>query len=258
MSTQTCPSCGAQVMNSQVCCNQCGWQFAAPTFAGGQGISPVGTPAIVQGLSRPRWTQLCSRTVQMCVMVRDASGSMCGEKARAADDAGYELIQELAAPGNKDHFHVAVVDFDDDAQILASVTKATALAGGMKKLSPGGATNITDGLEKAAELVSGFVAPDGLTPLRPIVLLFSDGEHNVGDGPDEVAKRLKSKADLVTVAFGEDADETLLKRIATSPQHFYRCKSGAQLRQFFATVGKTMTKSMARGQNTAQALAQIQ
>ena len=76
--------------------------------------------------------------------------------------------------------------------------------------------------------------------------------------PRAIGARLKKLADLVTVAFGADADEKLLRGLATSTQHFYRCRKGRELRTFLAAVGTTMTGSLKRGDNATQALAAIQ
>jgi hypothetical protein len=91
-----------------------------------------------------------------------------------------------------------------------------------------------------------------------VTIFFSDGQHNTGPGPKDVADQLKLKADLVTVAFGSDADEALLRSLASTPQHFYRCANGRELRQFLAAVGATMTATMAAGTNATRALTQIQ
>jgi len=93
--------------------------------------------------------------------------------------------------------------------------------------------------------------------LRSVVILFTDGQHNTGPGPRAVAREVREKADLVTVAFGGDADEALLKELATSPQHFYRCKNGRELRAFLAAVGATMSQTLGARQNATQALSQI-
>jgi hypothetical protein len=64
-------------------------------------------------------------------------------------------------------------------------------------------------------------------------------------------------ADLVTVAFGDDADGRLLRSLATSAGHFYRCSSGRQLRAFLAAVGTTLTTAMSSGTGATQALTTI-
>jgi uncharacterized protein YegL len=91
-----------------------------------------------------------------------------------------------------------------------------------------------------------------------LVLLFSDGCHNTGPSPEPAAARLRAAgATVVSVAYGTDADEDLLRRLATSPQHFFRCKDGKELRAFFAAVGATLSASVPRGVNPKQALTAI-
>jgi len=64
-------------------------------------------------------------------------------------------------------------------------------------------------------------------------------------------------ADLVTVAFGAEADERLLRDLATSSQHFYRCRKGRELRTFLAAVGATLSGTLTQGVNATQALGEI-
>jgi hypothetical protein len=81
--------------------------------------------------------------------------------------------------------------------------------------------------------------------------------HNVGPDPNTVADEIKKNADLVMIAFGNDADEKMLKRLASTTKHFYRCSSGRELRSFMAAVGATLTQTMTVGQNTTNALAAL-
>jgi uncharacterized protein YegL len=219
---------------------------------------------IVQsGLRRPKW--ICKDVQQKAILVRDRSGSMAGQKAQDASAASHDLITELAQPVNKDGFLVGVVDFATKSQIVHDITKATDLNGKVSPLSVGSglfgsSTNITAGLEDAQNLLDKAeqVGGEGAQYLRPVVLIFTDGCHNTGPGPKDVADRLKTQADLVTVAFGSDADEALLRSLASTPQHFYRCANGRELRNFLAAVGATMTATMAAGTNATRALMQIQ
>ena len=217
---------------------------------------------IVHGLRRPNW--ICGNAKQREVFVRDRSGSMNGQKAKDASAASLDLVAELAESANKDGFYVAIVDFASNAKTVHELEKATFLNGNVTPLSVGlfgGSTNITSGLEDALSILENAEKheyQEGVTFLRPVAIIFSDGCHNVGPDPHGVATRLKGLADLVTVAFGTDADEVLLRSLATSPQHFYRCTSGRELRSFLAAVGATMTATMAAGTNATRALTTIQ
>ena len=223
-------------------------------------IKTQGGAGFLQGVSRP--TCLSTKSRQLVVYVRDASPSMAGPKATDAAAAGVDLVDELAKPENKNGFEVGVVDFAGRAKTVHPIDKATALNGRVVPINTslfGGSTNITDGLREAEVLVDQSAASrttERLT-LRPVVILFSDGCHNSGAHPRDAANGVKAKADLVTVAFGADADEALLRQLATSPQHFYRCTNGRNLRMFLAAVGKTLTGTMAKGTNGTIALSQI-
>ena len=212
------------------------------------------------GVRRPDW--ICSNAYQEVILVRDASPSMDGQKASDASAASQDLVVELAEPGNKDGFRVAIVNFSGDAEVVHDMAKATALKGGVKTLTAdnGGGTNITAGLDAAFELIKkgeGIAAP-GVFRLRPVVLLFSDGQHNTGPAPAAAAARLKCLADIVTVGYGSDADELELKALATSEQHYYRCVSGKDLRRFLAAVGATLTATMSARVNATMSLGQMQ
>ena len=211
------------------------------------------------GVRRPNW--ICRNVKQNVVFVRDKSGSMDGQKAKDASAASLDLVAELAEPANKDGFYVGVVDFGRGSTIVHNLDKATTLNGRISSLfANDGSTNITAGLEDALSVLEKAEQhnQEGVSFLRPVVIVFTDGCHNEGPGPQSVANRLKGVADLVTVAFGSDADETLMRSLATSPQHFYRCSTGRELRSFLAAVGATMTATMAAGTNATQALTMIQ
>lgn len=213
------------------------------------------------GLRRPNW--ICRNVKQTVILVRDKSGSMSGQKANDASAASLDLVAELAEPANKDGFEVAIIDFSSGSKIVHDIDKATALHGRITPLSTGvfgGSTNITAGLTDAMSILQTATKRNqvGIAYLRPVVLIFTDGCHNSGANPSSVANGLKRIADLVTVAFGSDADEALLRFLASTPQHFYRCSTGRDLRTFLAAVGATMTATMAAGTNATQALAAIQ
>jgi uncharacterized protein YegL len=212
------------------------------------------------GLRRPNW--ICRNVKQNVILVRDKSGSMSGKKASDASAASLDLVAELAEPANKDGFNVAVVDFSSSSNPAHDLQKATALNGKVASLSAGlfgGSTNITAGLKDALSILEEAEkhGQERVAFLRPVVLVFTDGCHNQGPGPEDVAESLKRIADLVTVAFGSDADEALLRSLATSPQHFYRCSTGRELRAFLAAVGATITGTMQAGTNATQALTMI-
>ena len=217
-------------------------------------------PAAVvhSAVSRPAW--VCSLAKQRVVWVRDKSGSMEGEKARHASEACQALLNELANPANKDGFVVGVVDFNEQAEIVHPFALASQWVGKLAPINPGGYTNVTSGLEQGWSMLEQAESSDGsgVVYLRPVVIVFSDGCHNRGERPETIADKINDKVDLVTVAYGTDADEALLRSLALTPQHFYRCRDGKELRAFLKSVGPTIAKTRAAGANATQALGSMQ
>jgi uncharacterized protein YegL len=216
--------------------------------------APVRPATITTAVRRPSY--LTSRTAQTVLLARDSSPSMSGQKSADATSASLELVDELAKPDNKNGFSIAVVDFSDDAALVHPAAPATSLHGNVRPIdtTAGSGTNIAGALDMCADILRVESRDGQRMYLRPVALLFSDGQPNVGGDPRAAASRVRDIADLVTVAFGADADEDLLRELATSPQHFYRCRNGRELRAFLAKVGQTLTQTLSQGRNATIAL----
>jgi uncharacterized protein YegL len=211
---------------------------------------------IIKSVKRPNW--ICSSVKQNLAILRDASGSMSDDrKAEEAYKAVCELIAELVNPSNKDGFYATIIDFAEKAEVKHNLQKVSDLQN-LLPIVTGGGTSITYGLEKAFEiLLNKENLNSEFSFLKPVILLFTDGLHNHGIAPNELATKIKKDVDIVTVAFGSNADEKTLIELATSPQHFYRCKDGKELRMFLAEVGATLVASMAFKENAMENLAAI-
>jgi uncharacterized protein YegL len=190
----------------------------------------------------------------------DASQSMNDEnKAEEAVQSLEGLIQELANPSNKNAFEGAVIKFSERATVVCPFKPVTALLGRLPRLDPGSfgaATNITSALQLARRLLqdSAQSVASGFRYVKPLTVLLTDGVHNHGPDPVAEAEALKAISDVLTVAFGTDADEEMLASIATE-QLSVRCRNGAELRCYFAEVGRTLTVTRAAGMSVASALA---
>lgn len=210
-----------------------------------------GAPA--RGVSRP---MVRAAQQQCAVCVLDTSSSMAGAKIEEVNAALVALVDELADPKNRGAFFIEVVKYANDASVhLARTAAADARREDytIPSNAVGGFTSISAGLSVASDLVDGSLRAEGEW-MRPVVLLLTDGQHNRGADPLSVATPLKKKADILAVAFGADADLARLSALATSPQHALRCASGADLRKFFATVGRTMSQAARGGGQSVAAL----
>ena len=95
------------------------------------------------------------------------------------------------------------------------------------------------------------------------MLLFSDGEHNVGSGPQPVAeeiKRLNLDGEPVVIAVAgvsvgsEHPDERTLRNIA-SPECYVHITNAQSLAAFIASVGSS---GASRAADVAKVIKQIQ
>ncbi len=188
---------------------------------------------------------------QTAIILRDASASMRGDKAQAAESACSMLVAQLAATENNGSFFLGVIDFSDQAVLKSPVVPAEQLR--VPALELGSTTNVTAALELAESLLRGISQDE----LRPVVVLLSDGCHNGLAPPYAVAERIKLIADIVTVAFGADADDATLQAISSSAQHAYKCNDGGALRGFFSEVGTTLSSSLRMGMNSTRMLGQL-
>jgi Ca-activated chloride channel family protein len=157
------------------------------------------------------------------LLVLDVSGSMEGDKIRTARSATVEFLQRLDANDK-----VGVMIFSDGSQLLQEPIRkgdvAETLSPRVEGLVADGNTALYRAVCESVKAMDGLQREDsanGETRLYGIVLL-SDGEETVGDVTENqmFATCLPANAEadgvkIFPIAFGEDADETVLARMAT-------------------------------------------
>jgi len=196
---------------------------------------------------------------QLVCILADTSGSMAGEKARAATQGIREMLMECQARGpagaERSYFQLLLITFDTAAAIepLADMMP-------VRKIDPdrieitgqGSCTNITAALHLALQRLRPYM--DGLQqhPERaehplPLVILFSDGEHNDGPPPQSVADEIKALTldgapvaiAVAGVAIGaQRPDEKTLGAIASSECYFPITRA-PDLTRFISSVGSS-------------------
>ena len=156
------------------------------------------------------------------IIVIDVSGSMQGDKIRTATAATVEFLDRLAADDE-----VAVLTFDQDVVTLSEPglvrDVVETLSPRVSTLTAGGNTALYNAVCQAASLAGELKEEDdaqGESRLYGIVLL-SDGQDTVGQPSENwmFANCLPASAEvegfkIFPIAFGEEADERLLKRLA--------------------------------------------
>jgi len=200
---------------------------------------------------------------QLVCILADNSGSMSGEKAKAATDGIREMIMECQSRGptgpERSYFKLLLVRFGSTAEVdpqcdMTPVRKID--PDQIEILGDGGQTNITAALQVTLDRLCPYMHslqdhPERAEHPVPLVILFSDGEHNVGEGPQSVAEQIRQlnlDGDPVViaaagVAVGNDApDENMLRAIA-SPECYVHITNAQALSRFISSVGSSGVSS---------------
>ncbi len=166
------------------------------------------------------------------VMVLDSSGSLT--TTDPSDFRSQAAINLLGQIPTEVPFRASVVDFDSDAVLLSSLTDdVPALTTIIDAIDQFGSTNIQAGLESAiAELDA-----NGGAGAQKIILLFSDGDENIGNA---LPVAIASPYIINTLYLGTpgSAGALLLEEIAiASGGTFDTIDDPSQLPSFFAQAG---------------------
>ena len=215
-----------------------------------------------------------SRPQLVCVLA-DNSGSMAQQKAQAATEGIREMIMECQSrgPGGPDrsYFKLLLIRFGEEAVIDALCDMMP-----IRMIDPdcveidgrGGDTDITGALELALIRLRLYMQglqrhPERAEHPLPLVLLFSDGEHNLGSGPQPVAAEIRSlnlDGDPVVIAVAgvsvgnTSPDEKTLREIA-SPDCYVHITNTQALTAFISSVGSS---GVSRARDVAEVIKHIQ
>ncbi|MCY2986683.1 MAG: VWA domain-containing protein [Planctomycetota bacterium] len=196
---------------------------------------------------------------QVVCILADDSASLAGAKAQAATNGIREMIMECQSKGppgpERSYFKLLLIRFDQQAAIDPQCDLTP-----VRKIDPdaiaidgrGGQTNITAALQLALDRLRPYLAslqdhPERAMHPLPLVLVFSDGQHNAGAGPEPVAaeiKRLTLDGEPVVIAAagvsvgGDQPDEQTLRNIA-SPECYVPISNVAALTAFIAAIGSS-------------------
>ena len=156
------------------------------------------------------------------VFALDCSGSMEGkDKNGLSKECTYDFIEKLY---DGDYF--TVLDFNDSVECVSEkkrveeVISWNKISSDIQGIHASGGTNIEEALKTSLEYASQ-AGDDAM----PFVVLLSDGQASVSEEALEYAS--DSGIKIVTVGFGKDADEELLRKIAdnTGGQYY---KAGSE------------------------------
>jgi uncharacterized protein YegL len=196
---------------------------------------------------------------QLVCIVADNSDSMAGEKAKAATQGIHEMLTNAQTRGpqgvERSSYRLLLIRFSNDAKIAPGCDMTP-----VRQIDPqtievcgdGGQTNITAALQLTRDRLAPYMKslqerPENAEHPLPLVLLYSDGEHNVGDSPAGVAAEIKGlnlDGDPVVIVCAGIAvgkahpDEATLREIA-SPECYFPATELEKLTRFLAEVGSS-------------------
>uniref|UniRef100_A0A8C7XW67 Inter-alpha-trypsin inhibitor heavy chain family member 6 n=1 Tax=Oryzias sinensis TaxID=183150 RepID=A0A8C7XW67_9TELE len=155
------------------------------------------------------------------IFVIDISGSMIGNKIKQTKQAMTTILGDLR---EGDHFNI--ITFSDKVQtwkkgrtVRATRQNVREAQEFVRRIMAEGWTNINAALLSAAQLLNPSSSSSRLVSSRvPLVIFLTDGEATIGVTSGDIilnnARKALGSASLFGLAFGDDADLLLLKRLA--------------------------------------------
>lgn len=172
------------------------------------------------------------------MLVIDRSGSMVRDnKLPSAQAAAIGFVNRTDPAQTR----VGLVAIAGTAIRLMSLTNdRAALVQAIQGLVNDAGTNLVDGLAEGRRALSGGdVRPDA----NRYIVFLTDGRHTVPQPPasdlNRVISQVKSEGIIVySIGLGNDLDEQVLKRMATSPTHYYFSPSAADLERIYLEIAQ--------------------
>ncbi|XP_029291450.1 LOW QUALITY PROTEIN: inter-alpha-trypsin inhibitor heavy chain H6 [Cottoperca gobio] len=188
------------------------------------------------------------------IFVIDVSGSMIGTKIKQTKQAMGTILGDLR---EGDHFNI--ITFSDKVHtwkrgrtVRATRQNVRDAKDFVKRIIAEGWTNINAALLSAAQLVNppSSASPDHLSSRRvPLVIFLTDGEATIGVTAGDTilnnAKKALGSSSLFGLAFGDDADFLLMKRLALDNRGVARmvyedADAALQLKGFYDEVASPL------------------
>jgi Ca-activated chloride channel homolog len=172
------------------------------------------------------------------VLVVDRSGSMAGQKVNDLKGALITFGATLRSSPTEERIGLASYSnaSTQDAQLTQEISVVASAA---LRIVVGGATNITSGIDAGINILNAR----GERPFTErVMILMTDGNHNVGPAPPSAANRA-ARQDIIihAITFGADADQSAMRNVAriTGGKHFH-ANNGAQLAAIYREIALSL------------------
>jgi Ca-activated chloride channel family protein len=171
-------------------------------------------------------------------LVLDRSGSMKGQKLKDLKSAVGVFISAISDP-NQQPF-VGLASYSTNATLDQQLTSnMSSIEEKSKAMVADGYTNIGAGINTGRTILAGGHDPQFT---EKIMVLMTDGIHNQATSPETAAEQAKlSNIVIHTLTFGNDADQTRMRAIATTTGGtFHHAPDSDALNQAFADIARTI------------------
>ncbi len=181
------------------------------------------------------------------ILVIDHSGSM-GESAgdgtsatkmSRTKDAAKTFLSKI----NLGRDHVGLVEFQSAASVAHPLSSdLQSLTDAINQFDANGGTAMDQGIVMAQrELKTARARPEA----NQIIVLLTDGKQS-GAAPLAAAKKARDDGvRLITIGLGADADQSLLRDMASQPSDSYYAPSAGDLDRIYATIAETVLQANA-------------
>jgi Mg-chelatase subunit ChlD len=176
-------------------------------------------------------------------LVLDTSSSMWGDKLDRTVQAARAFIGLLEMPPSR----VAVLAFNVQSTVVQTLTGDRAGARSALDRLPRDEGSRIDLAVRAAVVALG--APSGDPKRLPVIILITDGKQVGGSDQDALnagAEARRAGVATYTIGIGEDADATLLTRVAGTPDRYYAAPTADDLVRVYRAIAGVMPCELGR------------
>lgn len=166
----------------------------------------------------------------------DVSDSMNhGNKLLKSFQASEMAISQVKVPASEKNVFVSQVFFNHEADIAFSLVEASEAEALTRSASGGTSLNanlraVDSLLDQASDHEFGL----GRELIDQIVVILSDGQSKFNQS---LIDKVQSKATVIAIAFGEDADMSVLSKLDSSGKARYASADGNDLQDLFSRIG---------------------
>jgi uncharacterized protein YkwD/Mg-chelatase subunit ChlD len=186
--------------------------------------------------------RVVNRTPADIVLVIDRSSSMNdllgflfgGTKLDGAREAAKVFVDQVDLETER----IGVVQFEGSASLLHPLDDdAAAIKAAIDTLSGQNSTAIHAGLVEAHRELTGS---RHRTQASRVIVLLSDGRSDANAALEAAEAAKTDGIRIVTIGLGSDADQDLLRSLASTPQDYYFAPETAQLADIYRSVAQTI------------------